>query len=72
MSADAEIEPVIGDFDGILAALAFLARKTQGSRLICEEAAGETMGLDDDPVVGVVAADDKMRGDLLSRDFRKR
>ena len=62
MSGNAEIEPLLGDFDRARAPLAFLADKTHRRRLIGEETTRETVGLDDDPMIGVVAADDEVRG----------
>jgi hypothetical protein len=62
MSGNTEIEPVVGDFDGARAPLAFFPDKTHRRRLIGEETARETVGLDDDPVIGVVAADDEVCG----------
>jgi hypothetical protein len=60
MSRDAEIEPLVGDLDGAGTAVAFIARESQRCRLIGEEATGETMGFQDDPMVGTVAPDDEM------------
>ena len=57
-----EIEPVVGDFDGARAPLAFFSDKTHRRRLIGEETTRETVRLDDDPMIGVVAADDEMCG----------
>jgi hypothetical protein len=71
MTGNAEIKPLIGDFDGARALLAFFSCETHRRRLIGEETTRETVCLDDNPVIGAVAADDEMSGVLSRRGFRE-
>lgn len=67
LERDAEIEPLIGDFDAARTAAAFFSCETQSGLLIGEQAAGQTMGLNDDPMIRTVAADKEMGG--ICSDF---